>query len=56
MQNYIKSPGHSPYCLPITINESSMTWFLKHANEVTFNVLECAVKPPTGVSVFPVQV
>lgn len=30
--------------------------FLKHANEVTFNMLECSVKPQTGISAFPVPV
>lgn len=27
MQNYIESPGHSPYHLPIAISKSNVAWF-----------------------------
>lgn len=27
IQNYIESPGHSPYHLPIAISKSSVAWF-----------------------------
>lgn len=56
MQNYIESPGHSPYRLPINISKSSVTWFLKHASEITFTALECQVKPQTGISALPLGV
>ena len=56
MQNYIESPGHSPYLLTINISKRSMTWFLKHASKATFIVLEHQVRPQTDVSVLPVQV
>lgn len=55
MQNYIESPGHSPYLLTINISKHSMTWFLKHASKATFSVLEHQVRPQTDLSVLPVQ-
>ena len=56
MRNYIEFPGYSPYRLPINISKSSVTWFLKHASEVTFTVPACQVKPQTGISALPVHV